>query len=175
MDSPINKTVDEILESVLADVKNKVTGGPVASQSTSDNGNEADKPKDKCEPCCCIKWLVAVPFVLYVCMLAVILRYVFSATYVGANQCIIIVIALILATLVLILSAVYFLRLNAQCLEAAKEAGKKEEKKVNAPKTYKEIFTEKVQEAVLDQVVKDTVAAFEKRISYVKTSQENAE
>ena len=175
MDSPINKTVDEILESVLADVKNKVTGAPVASQSTSDNGNEADKPKDKCRPCCCIKWLVAVPFVLYVCMLAVILRYVFSTTYVGANQCIIIVTALILATLVLILSAVYFLRLNAQCLEAAKEAGKKEEKKVNAPKTYKEIFTEKVQEAVLDQVVKDTVAAFEKRISYVETPQENAE
>ena len=166
MDSPIKKTVDEILESVLADVKNKVTGEPVASQPTSDNGNEADKPKDKCEPCCCIKWLVAVPFVLYVCMLAVILRYVFSDTYVyvGANQCIIIVTALILATLVLILSAVYFLRLNAQCLEAAKEAGKKEEKKVNAPKTYKEIFTEKVQEAGLDQVVKDTVAAFEKRI-----------
>ena len=164
MDSPINKTVDEILESVLADVKNKVTGAPVASQSTSDNGNEADKPKDKCRPCCCIKWLVAVPFVLYVCMLAVILRYVFSTTYVGANQCIIIVTALILATLVLILSAVYFLRLNAQCLEAAKEAGKKEEKNVNAPKTYKEIFTEKVQEAVLDQVVKDTVAAFENRI-----------
>jgi hypothetical protein len=54
--------------------------------------------------------------------------------------------------------------LNAQCLEAAKEAGKKEEKKVNAPKTYKEIFTEKVHEAVLDQVVKDTVAAFENRI-----------
>ena len=164
MDSPIKTTVDEILESVLADVKNKVTGGPVASQSTSDNGNEADKPKDKCEACCCIKWLVAVPFVLYVCMLAVILRYVFSATYVGANQCIIIVTALILATVVLVLSAVYLLRLNAQCLEAAKEAGKKEEKKVNAPKTYKEIFTEKVQEAVLDQVVKDTVAAFENRI-----------
>ena len=134
MDSPINKTVDEILESVLADVKNKVTKEPVASQSTSDNGNEADKPKDKCKPCCCIKWLVAVPFVLYVCMLAVILWYVFSATYMGANQCIIIVTALILATLVLILSAVYFLRLNAQCLEAAKEAGKKEEKKVNAPR-----------------------------------------
>lgn len=164
MNAEIKKAADEILESVLADVKNKVTGEPVASQSTSDNGNEADKPKDKCKPCCCIKWLVAVPFVLYVCMLAVILRYVFSATYVGANQCIIIVTALILATLVLILSAVYFLRLNAQCLEAAKEAGKKEEKKVNAPKTYKEIFTEKVQEAVLDQVVKDTVAAFEKRI-----------
>lgn len=164
MDSPINKTVEEILDKILEDVKNKVTGGPVASQSTSDNGNEADKPKDKCRPCCCIKWLVAVPFVLYVCMLAVILRYVFSTTYVGANQCIIIVTALILATLVLILSAVYFLRLNAQCLEAAKEAGKKEEKKVNAPKTYKEIFTEKVQEAVLDQVVKDTVAAFENRI-----------
>ena len=175
MDSPIKTTVDEILESVLADVKNKVTGAPVASQSTSGNGNEADKPKDKCKPCCCIKWLVAVPFVLYVCMLALILRYVFSATYVGANQCIIIVTALILATVVLILSAVYFLRLNAQCLEAAKEAGKKEEKKVNAPKTYKEIFTEKVQEAVLDQVVKDTVAAFEKRISYVETPQENAE
>lgn len=164
MDSPIKTTVDEILESVLADVKNKVTGGPVASQSTSDNGNEADKPKDKCKPCCCIKWLVAVPFVLYVYMLALILRYVFSATYVGANQCIIIVTALILATVVLVLSAVYLLRLNAQCLEAAKEAGKKEEKKVNAPKTYKEIFTEKVQEAVLDQVVKDTVAAFENRI-----------
>jgi hypothetical protein len=164
MSSEIKTTVDEILKSVLADVKNKVTGGPVASQSTSDNGNEADKPKDKCEPCCCIKWLVAVPFVLYVCMLALILRYVFSTTYVGANQCIIIVTALILATVVLVLSAVYLLRLNAQCLEAAKEAGKKEEKKVNAPKTYKEIFTEKVQEAVLDQVVKDTVAAFENRI-----------
>lgn len=164
MNSEIKTTVDEILDKILEDVKNKVTGGPVASQSTSDNGNEADKPKDKCRPCCCIKWLVAVPFVLYVCMLAVILRYVFSTTYVGANQCIIIVTALILATLVLILSAVYFLRLNAQCLEAAKEAGKKEEKKVNAPKTYKEIFTEKVQEAVLDQVVKDTVAAFENRI-----------
>ena len=164
MNSEIKTTVDEILDKILEDVKNKVTGGPVASQSTSDNGNEADKPKDKCRPCCCIKWLVAVPFVLYVCMLAVILRYVFSTTYVGANQCIIIVTALILATLVLILSAVYFLRLNAQCLEAAKEAGKKEEKNVNAPKTYKEIFTEKVQEAVLDQVVKDTVAAFENRI-----------
>lgn len=175
MNAEIKKAADEILESVLADVKNKVTGGPVASQSTSDNGNEADKPKDKCKPCCCIKWLVAVPFVLYVCMLALILRYVFSATYVGANQCIIIVTALILATVLLVLSAVYFLRLNAQCLEAAKEAGKKEEKKVNAPKTYKEIFTEKVQEAVLDQVVKDTVAAFENRISYVETSQENAE
>lgn len=175
MSSPIKKTVDEILEKILEDVKNKVTEEPKASQSQPDNGNEADKPKDKCKPCCCIKWLVAVPFVLYVCMLAVILWYVFSATYMGANQCIIIVTALILATLVLILSAVYFLRLNAQCLEAAKEAGKKEEKKVNAPKTYKEIFTEKVQEAVLDQVVKDTVAAFEKRISYVKTSQENAE
>ena len=144
MNSEIKTTVDEILDKILEDVKNKVTGGPVASQSTSDNGNEADKPKDKCRPCCCIKWLVAVPFVLYVCMLAVILRYVFSTTYVGANQCIIIVTALILATLVLILSAVYFLRLNAQCLEAAKEAGKKEEKKVNAPKTYKEIFTEKI-------------------------------
>lgn len=164
MNAEIKKAADEILESVLADVKNKVTGEPVASQSTSDNGNEADKPKDKCKPCCCIKWLVAVPFVLYVCMLAVILRYVFSATYVGANQCIIIVTALIFATVVLVLSAVYLLRLNAQCLEAAKEAGKKEEKKVNAPKTYKEIFTEKVQEAVLDQVVKDTVAAFENRI-----------
>ena len=175
MNSEIKKTVDEILDKILEDVKNKVTGGPVASQPTSDNGNEADKPKDKCKPCCCIKWLVAVPFVLYVCMLAVILGYVFSATYMGANQCIIIVTALILATVVLILSAVYFLRLNAQCLEAAKEAGKKEEKKVNAPKTYKEIFTEKVQEAVLDQVVKDTVAAFEKRISYVETPQENAE
>ena len=164
MNTEIKKTVDDILESVLADVKKKVTEEPVASQSTSDNGNEADKPKDKCKPCCCIKWLVAVPFVLYVCMLAVILGYVFSAKYVGANQCIIIVTTLILATVLLVLSAVYFLRLNAQCLEAAKEAGKKEGKKVNAPKTYKEIFTEKVQEAILDKVVKDTVDAFEKRI-----------
>lgn len=175
MNAEIEKTAEDILKKILEDVKQKVTGESTASQSQSAAGNEADKPKDKCKPCCCIKWLVAVPFVLYVCMLALILRYVFSATYVGANQCIIIVTALILATVVLVLSAVYLLRLNAQCLEAAKEAGKKEEKKVNAPKTYKEIFTEKVQEAVLDQVVKDTVAAFENRISYVETSQENAE
>lgn len=161
MNTEIEAVANEIRQGILDEVKKKIGEGP---QVQSVRPDTEEKPKKKCGPCSCIGLLVPVLLILYILMFVSVLRHVYSCCYIKANSCIIIVTMLILATVVLVLSAVYALRLKAQCLEAEKENGKKEEKKDKVQKTYKEIAAEKVQEAILDKVVKDTVDAFEKRI-----------
>ena len=153
--------IDLIYDAVLEEVKKKITEDPQVQSSQS---NTDEKQKDKCKPCCCTGWFMPLLSLLYIVMLGSVLRYTYDAGHLAANQCVIIVTILVLSTLLLILSAVYMLKLKALCIEAAKEDEKKKEKKVRAPKTYKELVAEKIQEKILDKVVNDTVAAFEKRI-----------
>lgn len=145
------------LEAILKEDKHTVTA-EAPKQKTDQQENP--KPKECPEQ----NYLKNI-FEIYGTLLALVLIYLGIRSFVNLplrnNECIVLVTVLILATVVLILTGRYCL-VMVQLQHEKEKADKKDDKKKYEPEpSFKEKMLKRIQEAVLDKVVEDTIKSFD--------------
>ena len=77
------------------------------------------------------------------------------------NTTTLLVVVLILATIVLIMSGIFILRYIRYCHEVCKdESEKKDDSKKKAEPSMTEVMIKRIQDAVFNEIVDDTIEAF---------------
>lgn len=161
---------DKLYESVLNKIEQELAN-PKAKTSVADDNDEKTAKKKSCSCSSCIGAIASVLLlVVYAGLIVWIVEYLFDSKDVqcgGVTLCAsnntttLLVVVLILATIVLIMSGIFILRYIRYCHEVCKdESEKKDDFKKKAEPSMTEVMIKRIQDAVFNEIVDDTIEAF---------------